>query len=93
MFLDSSCYRIGQADLEFLLLSPATVGHVPTVWAWTRSGTKEKRLRRDVGGRGCVWGHAVIFAGDRRLKVRKGPRAVPTEPDPYGRGLHRNILL
>jgi hypothetical protein len=33
MFLDSSCYRIGQADLEFLLSSLAIVGHVPTVWA------------------------------------------------------------
>lgn len=71
MFLDVSCHRIGQADLEFLLSSRATVGHDPTVWAWTRSGTKEKRLRRDIGGRG-VWGHAVIFAGDRRLKAREG---------------------
>lgn len=51
MFLDVSCHRIGQADLEFLLPSRATVGHVPTVWAWTRFGTKEKRLRRDIGAR------------------------------------------
>jgi hypothetical protein len=42
-----------------------------------------------------VWGHAaVIFAGDRRLKVREGgPRGAPTEPDPYGSRLHRNMLL
>lgn len=81
MFLAVSCHRIGQADLELLLSSRATVGHVPTVWAWTRFGTKEKRLRRDIGG-GGVWGHAVIFAGDRRLKVMEG--GFPTEPDPYG---------
>lgn len=74
MFLDVSCHRIGQADLEFLLSSRATVGYVPTVWAWTRFGIKEKRLRRNIGARGGggLWGHTVIFAGDRRLKVREG---------------------
>lgn len=63
MFLDVSCHGIGQADLEFLLSSRATVGHVPTVWAWTRSGTKEKRLRRGIGWAG---GGGVGPRGDLR---------------------------
>ena len=72
MFLDSSCYRIGQADLEFLLSSPATVGHVPTVWRGLDSAQSRRGCDGILGGgEGCVWGHAVIFAGDRRLKVRK----------------------
>lgn len=59
MFLDSSCFRIGQADLEFLLSSPATVGHVPTVWAWTRFGTKEKDVATGYWGEGRGVGGAT----------------------------------
>lgn len=73
MFLDSSCYRIGQADLEFLLSSPATVGHCPDSLGMDSIRHKGEEVATGYWGEGRgVWGHAVIFAGDRRLKVMKG---------------------